>query len=80
MKENKWEWIINVASIHSVGASPFKVGYITAKHALAGLTRAISANSAKYGITSNAIAPFYVNIKFVIEPGRVAGRGLEDQI
>ena len=67
MKENKWGWIINVASIHSVGASPFKVGYITAKHALAGLTKAISANSAKYGITSNAIAPFYVNIKFVID-------------
>ncbi len=67
MKENKWGWIINVASIHSVGASPFKVGYITAKHALAGLTKAIFANSAKYGITSNAIAPFYVNIKFVID-------------
>ena len=77
MKENKWGWIINVASIHSAGASPLKVGYITAKHALAGLTKAISA---KYGIASNAIAPFYVNIKFVIEPGRVAGRGLEDQI
>ncbi len=67
MKENKWGRIINVASIHSVVASPFKVGYITAKHALAGLTKAISVDSAQYGITSNVIAPFYVNIKFVID-------------
>ena len=47
MKENKWGRIINVASIHSVVASPFEAGYITAKHALAGLTRAISPESAQ---------------------------------
>ncbi len=41
MKENKWGRIINVASIHSVVPSPFKVGYTTARHALAELTRAI---------------------------------------
>ena len=63
MKENKWGRIINVASIHSVVPSPFEVGYTTARHALSGLTRAISPESAQYKITSNATAPFLSEYK-----------------
>jgi 3-hydroxybutyrate dehydrogenase len=39
MKTQRWGWIINMISIHGLVASPFKTGYISAKHGLIGLTR-----------------------------------------
>lgn len=41
MIERKWGRIINLASVHSVKASPFKAGYVSAKHGLAGLTKVV---------------------------------------
>jgi 3-hydroxybutyrate dehydrogenase len=70
MKEEGWGRIINIASIHGMVASPFKAGYITAKHALVGLTKAISSESAPHGITCNAITPFYVNTNLVTDQVR----------
>ena len=59
MKQQKWGRIVNMASIHALIASPFKVGYIAAKHGLVGLTRTAALEGGGFGITENAICPAY---------------------
>src|SRR4029453_8944333 len=60
MKRAGWGRIINIASAHSLTASPFKSAYVTAKHGLAGLTKTIALETATSGITANCISPGYV--------------------
>jgi 3-hydroxybutyrate dehydrogenase len=60
MKAREWGRIINTASAHSLVASPFKVAYVSAKHALAGLTKTVALELATFGITANCISPGYV--------------------
>lgn len=45
MKAQRWGRIINISSIHGLVPSPFKVGYISAKHGLIGLTRTAALES-----------------------------------
>jgi 3-hydroxybutyrate dehydrogenase len=65
MKDRGWGRIINIASIHSLVASPFKVAYVAAKHGLIGLTREAALEGGAYGITVNAICPAYVRTSLV---------------
>ncbi len=65
MKQNSWGRIINVSSMHGVVASPFKSAYISAKHGLIGLTKAVALETGKDGITVNAICPAYVRTPIV---------------
>jgi 3-hydroxybutyrate dehydrogenase len=65
MKRQKWGRVVNIASIHSLVASPFKVGYISAKHGLIGLTRTAALEGGEHGITVNAICPAYVRTPLV---------------
>ena len=65
MKKQKWGRIINIGSIHALIASPFKVGYIAAKHGLVGLTRTAALEGGEHGITANAICPAYVRTPLV---------------
>ena len=51
--------IINIASVTSFIARPGISAYVAAKHALAGLTKALAVEFAPHGITCNAIAPGY---------------------
>jgi 3-hydroxybutyrate dehydrogenase len=60
MKKRKWGRIINICSAHSLRASPFKCAYVSAKHGLAGFTKAVALELAEAGITSNAISPGFV--------------------
>src|SRR5690606_10891113 len=60
MKKAGWGRIINVASAHSLTASPFKAAYVSAKHGLAGLTKTLALELATHGITANCISPGYV--------------------
>jgi 3-hydroxybutyrate dehydrogenase len=60
MKAKKWGRIVCTASAHSLVASPFKAAYISAKHALAGLTKTVALELATFGITANCISPGYV--------------------
>jgi 3-hydroxybutyrate dehydrogenase len=39
MKERQWGRVVNIASVHGLVASPYKVAYVSAKHGLLGLTR-----------------------------------------
>ena len=60
MKRSGWGRIINVASAHSLTASPYKSAYVAAKHGLAGLTKTLGLELATQGITANCISPGYV--------------------
>jgi 3-hydroxybutyrate dehydrogenase len=57
MKQNNWGRIINVSSIYGLRGAPNRVGYVTTKTALIGLTRAVALETAKDGITCNAVCP-----------------------
>lgn len=60
MKKRKWGRIISTASAHSLVASPFKTAYVSAKHAIAGLTKTVALEVATDGVTVNCISPGYV--------------------
>ena len=60
MKSAGWGRIINIASAHSLTASPFKSAYVAAKHGLAGLTKVLALELATSGVTANCISPGYV--------------------
>jgi 3-hydroxybutyrate dehydrogenase len=57
MKRNRWGRIINVSSIYGMRGAPNRVGYVTTKTALIGLTRAVALETVSHGITCNAVCP-----------------------
>jgi 3-hydroxybutyrate dehydrogenase len=57
--------VVNIGSIHALIASPFKVGYIAAKHGLLGLTRTAALEGGEHGITVNAVCPAYVRTPLI---------------
>lgn len=60
MKRAGWGRIINIASAHSLTASPFKSAYVSAKHGLDGLTKTLALELATHNVTANCISPGYV--------------------
>lgn len=57
--------IVNIGSAHSLVASPYKAGYVTAKHGMVGLMRVTAMEGGPLGITCNTIAPAYVRTPLV---------------
>lgn len=57
--------IIYMGSVHSKEASPLKAAYITAKHGLLGLARAVAKEGGPHGIRSNVICPGFVRTPLV---------------
>ncbi len=78
MKAKGWGRIVSMASAHATIGSPNKSAYITAKHALLGLTRGVSLEVAAHGITVNCISPGYVWTPLVENqiPATMATRGM----
>ena len=60
MKARNWGRIVNIASAHGLVASPHKAAYVSAKHAVLGLTKVVGIELARTGITCNAICPGFV--------------------
>ncbi len=60
MKKSNWGRIINVASAHGLVASASKSAYVASKHGIVGFTKSVALETARTGITSNAICPGWV--------------------
>jgi 3-hydroxybutyrate dehydrogenase len=60
MKEKNWGRIINIASAHGLVASTTKAAYVAAKHGVVGLTKVVALETARTGVTCNAICPGWV--------------------
>jgi 3-hydroxybutyrate dehydrogenase len=56
---------VAIASAHGLVASPFKAGYVAAKHGVIGLVRTIALEGAERGITATAICPGFVRTPLV---------------
>lgn len=65
MYERGWGRIINISSAHGLRASPFKSAYVSAKHALEGLSKVTALEGGPHGVTSNCINPAYVRTPLV---------------
>ncbi|MFF3026932.1 3-hydroxybutyrate dehydrogenase [Microbacterium sp. NPDC057944] len=65
MYERGWGRIVNISSVHGIRASAFKSAYVTAKHALEGLSKVTALEGAEHGVTSNCINPGYVRTPLV---------------
>ena len=65
MYRQKFGRIINISSVHGIRASEFKVGYVTAKHGLEGLSKVTALEGAPHQVTSNCVNPGYVRTPLV---------------
>ena len=81
MKARGWGRIINLASAHSLVASPYKSAYVAAKHGIAGLTKTVALEVAEFGITVNAVSPGYVLTPLVEAqiPATAKARGISEK-
>ena len=65
MSARGWGRIVNISSVHGIRASEFKSAYVTAKHALEGLSKVTALEGAPHGVTSNCLNPGYVRTPLV---------------
>lgn len=65
MYEQNWGRIVNLSSVHGLRASAFKSAYVSAKHALEGLSKVVALEGAPHGVTSNCVSPGYVDTPLV---------------
>jgi 3-hydroxybutyrate dehydrogenase len=70
-----------VASVHGLVASPFKAGYVAAKHGVLGLVKVLALEGAEAGITASALCPSYTRTPLVeaqiADQARAHGTGAE---
>jgi len=56
---------VAIASVHGLVASPFKAGYVAAKHGLLGLVKVLALEGAEHGITATAVCPAFTRTPLV---------------
>ena len=57
--------IVVIASAHALAASPFKAGYVSAKHGALGLVKTLALEGAEHGILATAVCPGFVRTPLV---------------
>jgi 3-hydroxybutyrate dehydrogenase len=65
MRERGFGRVVNIGSIHSLVASPYKSAYVAAKHGLLGFSKVVALETADTDITINTICPTYVKTPLV---------------
>ena len=65
MYERGWGRVVNISSAHGLRASAYKSAYVSAKHALEGLSKVTALEGGPHGVTSNCINPAYVRTPLV---------------
>jgi 3-hydroxybutyrate dehydrogenase len=65
MRQRKWGRIINISSAHGLVASPYKSAYVASKHGLIGLTKVTALETARDGITCNALCPGFIHTAII---------------
>ena len=56
---------VAIASAHALAASPYKAGYVSAKHGVLGLVRTLALEGAEHGILATAVCPGFVRTPLV---------------
>jgi NAD(P)-dependent dehydrogenase (short-subunit alcohol dehydrogenase family) len=59
MRAKKWGRIVFIASTAGIRAAPYIAPYVAAKHGVIGLMRTLALETARDGITVNAVCPSY---------------------
>ena len=78
MRQRNWGRIVNIASTHGLVASVQKSAYIAAKHGVVGFTTVTALETARTGITCNAICPGWTMTPLVQR--QIDARALRDGI
>jgi 3-hydroxybutyrate dehydrogenase len=65
MYRQKFGRVVNISSVHGIRASEYKVAYVTAKHALEGLSKVTALEGGPHDVTSNCVNPGYVRTPLV---------------
>jgi NAD(P)-dependent dehydrogenase (short-subunit alcohol dehydrogenase family) len=65
MLDAGWGRIVNVGSVCSLKGYAYVTAYCASKHALLGFTRALAQETARKGVTVNAVCPGYVETDIV---------------
>jgi NAD(P)-dependent dehydrogenase (short-subunit alcohol dehydrogenase family) len=68
--------IINISSVEGKHGKPGISGYVTAKHAINGLTKSLAKEVGTLGITCNAICPGFIITDIVRETGAEAAAAM----
>lgn len=61
MKRKKWGRIVNISSVLGKISKEYRGSYSTSKFALDGMTSALAAEVARYGILANCVAPGFID-------------------
>lgn len=78
MRAQNFGRIINIGSVHSLIASPFKSAYVAAKHGLLGFAKTVALETGDCNITINTICPAYVKTPLVEK--QIAAQAIENGI
>ena len=80
MVKRRWGRIINISSIVALTGNPGQANYAAAKAGLIGLTKSLAAETARRGITVNAVAPGMINTPMTRALTEAQQTALRDQI